>query len=187
MKIDRKKVLEVVDKYATNTKQHLIQVGDIMEYFAEKLWEDKDYWWAVGILHDIDWDFIEKDANRHCKQDLEKICKEADIPEQIVSDIKSHAYWLVEGIEEKPDTLVRKYLCSADELSWFMWAYFRMIPSDDVAAIKVKSIKKKIKDKSFASWVDRNEIKNCETKLEIPLDEFIEDIKQAWKWKVYTK
>ncbi len=183
----REEVLKLVDKYAKWTKQHLIQVGDIMEYFAEKLWQNKDYWWMVWVLHDIDWDFIEKDGNRHCKEDLEKICSEINVPKQIVDDVKSHAYGLVDGIEEKPDTLVRKYLCSVDELSWFMWAYFRMIPSDNVADIKVKSIKKKIKDKSFASGVDRNEVKNCETKLNIPLDEFIEDIKKAWEGKKYQK
>jgi predicted hydrolase (HD superfamily) len=57
----------------------------------------------------------------------------------------------LEGIEEQPDTLIRKYLSAVDELSGFMWAYFRMLPSDDVMEIKVKSIKKKIKDKSFAA------------------------------------
>jgi predicted hydrolase (HD superfamily) len=57
----------------------------------------------------------------------------------------------LEGIEEQPDTLIRKYLSAVDELSGFMWAYFRMLPSDDVMEIKVKSIKKKIKDKNFAA------------------------------------
>ena len=81
---------------------------------------------------------------------------------------------------------MRKYLCSVDEISWFIGAYFRMILSDDVMDIKSKSIKKKLKDKNFASWVDRHEAKHCENLLEITLDEFIEDIKLAlkdWTWK----
>lgn len=76
---------------------------------------------------------------------------------------------------------MRKYICAVDELSGFMWAYFRMIPSDDVMDIKAKSIKKKLKDKGFAAGVDRQHCKNCETMLDIPLDEFIEDIKIALK------
>ena len=100
--------------------------------------------------------------------------------EKMKWDIRSHGHFL-EGIEEQPDTLIRKYLSAVDELSGFMWAYFRMLPSDDVMEIKVKSIKKKIKDKNFAAWVDRYEVKNCENLLEIPLDEFIEDMKQGLK------
>ena len=54
-----------------------------------------------------------------------------------------------------------------------------MIPGDDVMEIKVSSIKKKLKDKSFAAGVDRDEAVNCETMLGISLDDFIEDIKKA--------
>jgi len=54
-----------------------------------------------------------------------------------------------------------------------------MIPSEDVMDIKASSIKKRLKDKSFAAGVDREHAKNCETMLDIPLEEFIEDIKKA--------
>ncbi len=56
-----------------------------------------------------------------------------------------------------------------------------MIPSEDVMDIKPKSIKKKLKDKWFAAGVDRAEARYCETMLETPIDEFIEDIKLALK------
>ena len=52
-----------------------------------------------------------------------------------------------------------------------------MIPSDNVMDIKPSSIRKKLKDASFAAGVDRGEALNCETLLGIPLEEFIEDIK----------
>jgi len=171
---------DLIEKYSTSTKQHLYQVGEIMKYFAEKLWEDSHYWWLVGVLHDIDWDHIEKNGDEHMKWDFEKIMAEIDAPAELLADIRSHWFFL-EGIDDHPDTLVRKYINAVDELSWFMWAYFRMIPSDDVMDIKVKSIKKKLKDKWFAAGVDREHCKNCETMLEIPLDEFIEDIKLALK------
>lgn len=182
----KENILSLIDKYATSTKQHLLQVWDIMEYFAKKLWEDENYWWTVWVLHDIDWDFIEKDWTKHLKEDFEKIAKEIDLPNEIIADIRSHGHFL-DWIEEKPDTLIRKYLTASDELSWFIWAYFRMIPSDNVLDIKVKSINKKLKDKWFAAWIDRDIARSCENLLDIPLSEFIEDIKLALNNKWYTK
>ncbi len=173
----REKILEMVDKYCTSTKQHNLQVWDIMEYFAEKLWEDTHYWWTVWTLHDIDWDYIGKDGNAHCKEEFIKMCHEFEIPESIIKDVQSHLYWLDRGLGIKPDTLVRKYLSAVDELSGFMWAYFRMTPYDDPKDLKPKSIKKKIKDKRFAAGVSREEVKNCETLLNIDLGDFINDVK----------
>ncbi len=175
-----KQVHDLIEKYSSSTQQHLYQVGEIMKYFAKKLWEDTHYWWLVWVLHDIDWDHIEKNGDEHMKSDFEKIMDEIDAPAELLWDIRAHGYFL-EWIEEQPNTLVRKYINAVDELSGFIWAYFRMIPSDDIMDIKVSSIKKKLKDKWFAAGVDRQHCKNCETMLEIPLDEFIEDTKLALK------
>lgn len=183
----RENILKMLDKYATWTRQHLLQVWDIMEYFADKLWEDTNYWWTVWVLHDIDWDYIEKDGNKHCREEFISMCNEHNVPDSMIRDIQSHLYTLDPSIWIPPDSLVRKYLSSVDELSGLIWAYFRMIPSDTVADIKVSSIKKKIKDKSFAAGVDRHEVMNCETMLWISLDEFVEDIKVALGRKKYQK
>lgn len=132
----------------------------------------------MGVLHDIDWDFVEKDGSRHLQKDFDFIVDEINLPSEIRGDIRSHGHFLP-GISERPDTLVRKYINSVDELSGFMWAYFRMIPSDNVLDIKPSSIRKKLKDMSFAAGVDRREALNCETLLSIPLEDFVEDIKQG--------
>jgi predicted hydrolase (HD superfamily) len=62
-----------------------------------------------------------------------------------------------------------------------------MIPSADVMEIKASSIRKKLKDMSFAAGVDRGEALNCETMLGIPLEEFVEDIKLALKGREWRK
>ncbi len=173
-----KQALDLVEKYATSTKQHLLQVGCIMKYFAEKLWEDTHYWWLVWVLHDIDWDYIEKDETKHMADDFEKILSQINAPVELLWDIRSHGPHL-SHISEIPDTLVRKYINAVDELSGFVWAYFRMIPSNDVMDIKAKSIKKRLKDKSFAAGVDREHARACENLLNIPLEEFVEDMKKA--------
>ncbi len=182
----QQQALNLIDKYSTKTKQHLLQVGAIMKYFGEKLGEDSHYWWLVGVLHDIDWDYIEKDGDKHLRDDFEKIMAEIDAPADLLGDIRSHGHFLP-GISEQPDTVVRKYINAVDELSGFIWAYFRMLPSDDVMDIKPKSIKKKLKDKWFAAGVDRAEARNCETLLGLEIDEFIEDIKLALKDGEWSK
>lgn len=89
---------------------------------------------------------MEKDASKHLKVEFDSIMDEIDASKELRTDIRSHGHFL-DGIDEKPDTLIRKYINAVDELSGFIWAYFRMIPSDDVMDIKVSSIKKKLKDK----------------------------------------
>ncbi len=182
-----KQAHDLIEKYSTTTKQHLYQVGAIMKYFGEKLGEDPHYWWLVGALHDIDWDFIEKDGDKHLKDDFEKIMAEIDAPAELLADIRAHGHFLPGITEEADSSLVRKYINAVDELSGFIWAYFRMIPSDDVMDIKPKSIKKKLKDKGFAAGVDRVEARNCETMLGLDIGEFIEDIKLALKDGEWSK
>jgi predicted hydrolase (HD superfamily) len=75
---------DLIEKYSSSTQQHLYQVGEIMKYFAAKLGEDTHYWWLVGVLHDIDWDHIEKISEKHMKQDFEKILAEIDAPMQLL-------------------------------------------------------------------------------------------------------
>jgi putative nucleotidyltransferase with HDIG domain len=179
MKPTREQSIDLLEKYTNATKQHLKQVGAIMEYFAKKTGNDADYWWTVGILHDIDRDHIQKDGDKHLKHDFEKIMAEIDAPAELLADIRSHGHFLP-GISDKPDTLVRKYLNAVDELSGF-------IPSNDVMDIKPSSIRKKLKDASFAAGVDRGEALNCETMLAIPLEDFVEDIKLALKGGEWVK
>lgn len=173
--------MSLVDKYSTNTKKHLISVWYVMKYFAEKLWQNELAWQLVWLLHDIDWDYIEKDWNKHCKEELEKITSEINLPHELVNDIKSHWYWLT---WVKPDSLIRKYICSVDELTWFIVAVSKMMPNKTVDEVKSSSVLKKIKDKWFAAWVSREEVMNCETMLWISLEEFVEEtIKALQKYK----
>ena len=80
-KIDLPIIEETLTKYSTTTKDHNLTVGRCMRYFAEKLGKNTDYWYAVGVLHDVDWDLVEKDASRHCGESLETILKEMNAPE----------------------------------------------------------------------------------------------------------
>jgi len=166
---------ELSQKYLTDTYNHCKQVANIMKFFAKKLWQNENYRYVTGLLHDVDWDYIWKNGDKHLWEDFDKITNEIDLPTQMKTDIKSHAHFLT---WVQPETLAAKYLCAIDELSWLIHAYSLMRPTG-MEWMKAKSIKKKIKDKKFAAGVNREEIKNCEKLLNIQLDEFIEQVIEA--------
>jgi len=167
----------LAQKYLTETLNHCQQVWKIMKYFAQKLGEDQDLRYIAGLLHDIDRDYINKVSDKHLKEDFEKIMDEINLPENLRTDIKAHAYFL-NWIQ--PETKLAKYLVSIDELSGLIHAYSLMRP-EWLNGMKRKSINKKIKDKNFASGVDRDEVKNCEKFLGIPLNEFVLDVVEWMK------
>ncbi len=173
---------KLAEKYLTDTKKHCFQVGQIMKFFAKKLWEDENLRYVAWLLHDVDWDFVWKVADKHLQEDFDNIMEDlkSHFPNeddfvQFKNDLKAHAHFMT---WIQPETVMAKYLCSVDELSGLINAYSLMRPTW-MEWMKAKSIKKKIKDKSFASWVDRNEVKNCEKMLWLDLWEFITDVIEA--------
>jgi predicted hydrolase (HD superfamily) len=97
----------------------------------------------------------------------------------MLEDIRSH-------YEEKfpqhgLDTDLRKYLASVDELSGFIWACSRMTPNKSLDEVKVTSVLKKLKDKSFAAGVSRDHCRRCETLLGMSLEEFIPQMIEGMK------
>lgn len=166
--IDVMKVEWLIDTYLTDTKLHCQQVGFVMKAFAKQLWEDDILRHTVWILHDIDRDHIGKVATNHLWEEFDGIMDQLSADEHLRRAIKSH---YPEGTWVQPGNLLEKYLISVDELTGFLYAYARMRP-EWYNWMKRKSINKKIKDKQFAAWVDRDHLRNCEEYLWIPLTEF---------------
>jgi lysyl-tRNA synthetase, class II len=177
--IDLPIVEATLAKYSTTTKDHNLTVGRCMRYFAQKLGKNSDYWYAVGVLHDVDWDLVEKDAERHCGESLSQILVEMNAPEWMLEDIRSH--YAEKFPEHGLDTDVRKYLASVDELSGFIWACSRMTPNKSLDEVKVSSVLKKLKDKGFAAGVSREHCRRCETFLGISLEDFIPQMVDGMK------
>lgn len=113
--------------YLKDTLRHSQQVGQVMKYFGKKLGQDENYWYIVGLLHDIDWDHIEKVSDNHLKDEFEKIIDSLALSDsaQLKADIRSHAPFLT-GVE--PSSLIQKYIISIDELSGLIHAYSLMRP-----------------------------------------------------------
>jgi predicted hydrolase (HD superfamily) len=158
--------------HADKTKEHLIATGAVMECLAPKFGGDPQTWKVAGMLHDLDWDHLEKDAEKHCGTTLEQLLATIQAPAELLADIRSH-YAEKYGAEHPLDTWLRRCLYCVDELTGFIIAVTLVRPSEKIADVEVSSVKKKMKDKGFAAQVNREQIRKCEELLSIPLDEFI--------------
>ncbi len=162
----------LVETHAVQTKAHLIATGAAMEALAKKFGGDPQTWKVAGMLHDLDWDKLNKDAEQHCGKTLEELLATIKAPQELLADIRAH-YAHKYGAEYPLNSQLRKCLYCVDELTGFIIAVTYVRPSKKIADVEVSSVKKKLKDKGFAAQVSREQIKECETLLGMPLDEMI--------------
>jgi lysyl-tRNA synthetase class 2 len=167
-------------KHADKTRAHLLATGAAMEMLARKFGGDPKTWRVAGMLHDLDWDHLERDAEAHCGETLAQMLSEIDSPKELLEDIRSH-YAAKYGEEYPLTTMLRKSLYCVDELTGFIIAVTLVRPSKKLADVEVSSVKKKLKDKTFAAQVDRAQIQRCEELLQIGLDELIAITLEAMK------
>ncbi len=154
---------------------HGLSVEGAMRYFAKKSDEDEEKWGIVGLLHDLDY---EKFPDEHCHKTKE-IMEPLGYSDEIIRAIMSHAYGICTDVE--PISKMEKTLYAVDELAGLITACALVRPSKSVMDLEVKSVKKKFKQKSFASGVDREVIKKGAQMLDITLDELIYDVIQAMR------
>ncbi len=170
----------LIETHAVQTKAHLIATGAAMESLAKKFGGDPQTWKVAGMLHDLDWDKLAKDAEAHCGKTLEEMLATIKAPAELLGDIRAH-YAHKYGAEYPLNSMLRKCLYCVDELTGFIIAVTYVRPSKKIADVEVSSVKKKLKDKGFAAQVSREQIKECETLLGLPLDEMIAITLEAMK------
>lgn len=170
----------LLEEHTVQTKPHLIATGAVMEVLAKRFGGDPQTWKVAGMLHDLDWDNLEKDYEAHCGTTLEQMLAGIQAPAELLADIRAH-YQSKYGAEYPLDSQLRKALYCVDELTGFIIAVTLVRPSRKIADVEVSSVKKKLKDKTFAAQVDRAQIQSCEQLLGIPLDEMIQVALDAMK------
>lgn len=170
----------LLDKYTDQTRAHLVATGAAMEALAKKFGGNEQTWKVAGMLHDLDWDNLEKDYEKHCGTTLQQMLSEIDAPEELLGDIRAH-YAHKYGEDYPLNSMLRKCLYCVDELTGFIIAVALVRPSKSIGDVEVKSVKKKLKDKSFAAQVDREQIGKCDELLGIPLEEMIQIVLDAMK------
>lgn len=150
-------------------KLHMRQVAYLMNKWAaeKELLEETDQWkWEMaGLLHDADWD---QWPDLHCKKIIEELEKR-NIDPEIIHAIASHGH-LHFGVI--PETRMDKMLYAFDELSGLIHAYSLMRPAG-YTEMDVKGVKKRLKEKSFAANVSREDIQDAAERAGILVDDLI--------------
>jgi putative nucleotidyltransferase with HDIG domain len=154
-------------------RRHAYAVEAAMKAAAEKLGEDEEYWSAVGLLHDFDYEMY-PEAPDHPLKGAE-ILRERGYPEEFVRTILSHAPYT----EVPRENLCARWLFAVDELCGFCMACAMVQPDKKIAQVKVKSVRKKLKKKDFAAAVSREDIQVGADELGLERDEVIEHVLAA--------
>jgi len=161
-------------------RKHCYAVADSMKHFAQLRGEDTDLWEAVGLLHDMDY---ERHPNlEHSPTEGHPFVgiawlREHGWSEEICRAILSHADY--SGISR--ETSLEKTLYAVDELSSFVVAVALVRPTKSIHDVDVRAVKKKMKDKAFASAVNRDDIVRGAETLGMPLDDVIANVVAALK------
>ena len=176
--IDRVHALKLLDKYVSTPwlRLHMIESEAIMKSLAKYFGENEQEWGLAGLLHDLDFDYVQKDSLRHGVEidnifKMEGIQVGEDIPENVYHAIKAHC----EGnpnILQKRESKLDYALSSAETISGFLVACALVQPDKRIKSVNVDSVIKKFKKKDFAKGVNRQFIYDIE-KTGMSLDEFV--------------
>ena len=150
-------------------RKHSRIVGDVLRWFAQELGygSDADFWEAVGILHDLD---FEQWPEQHCIKEQE-LLEQRNIDQRLIHAVASHGYRLTADIA--PEQEMEKVRYAVDELTGRIGAAALMRPSGSVSDLEVKSVKKKYKSPNFAAGCSRDVISRGADMLGWTLDDLI--------------
>lgn len=169
--LSKEEANQLLNNWVLNDKLrvHMRQVAHLMKSWAEEneQLDEADQWrWEVaGLLHDADWD---QWPELHCKKIIEEL-EQRNIDSEIIRAIASHGPNHF-GVE--PETKMDKMLYAFDELSGLIHAYSLMRPGG-YEGMELKGVKKRLKEKSFAANVSREEIQDACDRAGLSLEDVV--------------
>ncbi len=122
-----------------------------VRHYAVKMGEDPDVWGLAGLLHDLDW---EKFPQEHPHRAI-PVLEERGYPAEVVRAVVAHAY--PDRGDVAPESALERVLYACDELSGLVYACCLVRPSG-IDDLKPRSVVKKLKDRSFAAGVHRDQV-----------------------------
>ena len=155
-------------------RKHMLAVETAMRAYARKFGEDVEKWGVTGLLHDMDYE-KHPTPDEHPMVGVREL-ESRGYPEDVLHAIKGHADYL----DVPRDTLMSKTLYAVDELSGFIVACALVRP-EGLEGLKAKSVRKKMKQKSFAAAVNREDIVRGSEELGVDLNEHIEFVADAMR------
>ena len=155
-------------------RKHMYAVEAAMRAYARKYSDDEEKWAIVGILHDFDYEMYPTIPDHPLKGS--EILKSKEYPDDIRKAILGHASFS----NVQRESLMAKVLYASDELCGFISAV-AVIRPNKIVDLEISSVKKKLKDKSFARNVSREDINLGIKELGVPLEEHIKFVIEAMK------
>jgi len=174
MEVTRERAWDTLTRYTKSEAllRHAQAVEASTRWYARHFGEDEEFWAATALLHDFDYE-IHPTLDEH-PQDGAPILRDEGYPEVVIEGILSHA----EHLAMPRDTPLKKTLFACDELSGFIHACGLVRP-DGIATLEPKSVKKKLKQPSFAAGVHRDEVYKGAEELDVELDDHIRFVIEA--------
>jgi putative nucleotidyltransferase with HDIG domain len=161
-------------------RKHVLGVEAAMVFYAREWGEDEELWAATGILHDLDYERYPDLGTGHPRVALEELPK-LGYPEILVNAVAGHATFL--GVPR--ETRLAKTLFAVDELSGFI-AACAMVRPTGILGLTPKSVKKKLKQPSFAAGVNRDEVRQGAEELGVDFDEHVANVIAAMEERADT-
>ena len=168
MRPSREQAWETLTRYTQSEAllRHALAVEAAVAAYAREQGGDEELWRVTALLHDFDYE-LHPTLDRH-PQDGAPILREEGYPEEVVEAVLSHAQHL--GLPR--DTPLKKALFACDELAGFVHACGLVRP-DGIETLEPKSVKKKLKQPSFAAGVNRDDVYQGAEELGVELDEHV--------------
>ena len=169
--MSRQESLQLLDEYVSSLglKRHMYAVEAAVRAYAKKFGEDEELWSTAALLHDFDYERWPNPPDHPLQGS--KILRELGYPEEVIYAILSHADYLADQFPRRSQLDKTLYAC--DELCGFITAC-AMVRPERLVGLSAKSVRKKLKQLSFAAAVNRDDIVNGAADLGVDLDEHIE-------------
>ena len=172
----REQALELLKQNIQNQNliKHSLAVEAIMKTLARHFNENEEKWGLAGLLHDIDYEKTKDNPNLHSKMGAEML-KELGFEKEICQAVLTHN----EAHKILPESKMAKALFCLDPLTGLIVAATLVLPSKKLSDLKLESVLKKFKEKSFARGANRDIIKKCQEYLGLSLEEFVKIVLEA--------
>jgi putative nucleotidyltransferase with HDIG domain len=176
MEVTREQAWNTLTRYTQSEAllRHALAVEASVRAYARRMGGDEEFWGATALLHDFDYE-IHPTLDKH-PQDGEAILRDEGYPDELIESVLSHA----EHLEMPRDTDLKRVLFACDELAGFIHACGLVRP-DGIETLTPKSVKKKLKQPSFAAGVHRDEVYAGAELIGVELDEHIQTVTDAMK------
>jgi putative nucleotidyltransferase with HDIG domain len=148
-------------------RKHMLGVEAAMRAYAREWGEDEELWGVTGLLHDLDYERFPDLESGHPRMALEEF-RSRGYPDELIDAVAGHADRL--GVPR--ETRLAKTLYAVDELSGFIAACALVRPTG-IHGLTPKSVKKKLKQPSFAAGVDRDSVRHGADELGVDFDEHV--------------